>query len=477
MFQNNTLDSPKRWLDAGYRVFPCQEKKPLVEWKTENKKIFYDGNAIGLYLQGVTDFDVDNPTAHNFIKEYLKPCGAVYGRHSNPNSHYLFKGDYEFKQYVFPKSLENHVKEFAHGLTIGEIRNGEHYSIVPNSKIDGEKVEWSKFIDINEYDGDLVRDIGLIMFSTAMAILYPQKGQRDNFCTAMAGALAKNTDWDGSYIDSVVFNIAKYALNKDENYMKKGGKGTNARNAIKGKKKVLGMPTLAEILNVPLKDITILFSWVGVKYEGEIFSNLKIYNTVPKYYEMQVEGNVIRIMNTKDLMSYAAVQVIIEEQLLKTAPMITPKQWREIRQGLYDNAKIVEVPIEQSFTGIIQHHFINFVTRHESNMKENLFDYQLHMTWHDRDNKRYVFRLEGFRDDLMRHRISFEQRQMTAMLTDVFRAKPIKIYSKRKEVRCWECPVELVEKYQNSDWETYNEVRKKRFEESMKTAPNLHKNF
>ena len=81
----------------------------------------------------------------------------------------------------------------------------------------------------------------------------------------MAGALAKNTDWDGS-IDSVVFNIAKYALNKDENYMKKGGKGTNARNAIKVKK-VLGMPTLAEILNVPLKDITILFSWVGVKYE------------------------------------------------------------------------------------------------------------------------------------------------------------------------------------------------------------------
>ena len=122
-------------------------------------------------------------------------------------------------------------------MTIGEIRNGEHYSIVPNSKIDGEKVEWSKFIDINEYDGDLVRDIGLIMFSTAMAILYPQKGQRDNFCTAMAGALAKNTDWDGSYIDSVVFNIAKYALNKDENYMKKGGKGTNARNAIKGKRK------------------------------------------------------------------------------------------------------------------------------------------------------------------------------------------------------------------------------------------------
>ena len=46
-------------------------------------------------IRDVTElpFDVHlmiNP-AHNFIKEYLKPCGAVYGRHSNPNSHYLFK--------------------------------------------------------------------------------------------------------------------------------------------------------------------------------------------------------------------------------------------------------------------------------------------------------------------------------------------------------------------------------------------------
>ena len=44
-------------------------------------------------------------------------------------------------------------------------------------------------------------------------------------------------------------------------------------------------------------------------------------------------------MSTKELMSYACVQVIIEEQLLKTAPNITPKEWREIRQGLYQTAK------------------------------------------------------------------------------------------------------------------------------------------
>ena len=72
--------------------------------------------------------------------------------------------------------------------------------------------------------------------------------------------------------------------------MKKNGKGTNARNAIKGKKKVLGFPTLAEMLNVPVKDIAIIFSWVGIKNESELFSDLKIFNTIPKYYELNVMG-------------------------------------------------------------------------------------------------------------------------------------------------------------------------------------------
>jgi hypothetical protein len=67
----------------------------------------------------------------------------------------------------------------------------------------------------------------------------------------------------------------------------------------------------------------------------------------------------------------------------------------------------------------------------------------------------------------MRYRISFEQRQMTAMLTDVFKAKPIKIYSKKKEIRCWECSTELVDKHENSDWESYQEMNKVRFAEAM----------
>ena len=39
-------------------------------------------------------------------------------------------------------------------------------------------------------------------------------------------------------------------------------------NAIKGKKKVLGMTRVAEILDAPLKDVMQIFSWVGIKNES-----------------------------------------------------------------------------------------------------------------------------------------------------------------------------------------------------------------
>ena len=474
MFNSNTLDSPKAWLEAGFRVFPCSGKVPKknIKWSSENysEKDFNKSDNIGLVLKGVSDFDVDNPVAHRFIKEYLKGCGTIYGRKSNPNSHLLFKGDNPFKQFVVPKSLENHFKEYSHGITLGEIRNGDHYSIVPNSKINGESVEWSKFVELREYDGALTQDIGLIMFSTAMAILYPRKGQRDNFCSAIAGALANNTDWSGSYIDTIVFNIAKNAVQTDENYMKKNGKGTNARNAIKGKKRILGMPKLSEILNVPVSDTAELFSWVGLKNEGRLFSDLIVYNTIPKYYELKVKGKKIRVMNTKDLMSYASIQVIIEEQLLETAPLIKPKEWREIRQGLYQSARKVDVPFEQSFFGVIAGHFVDFCTdRHSTKYKKELFELHSGLVWNDSDENRYVFRLDDFTKILRNARLSFEQRQLTAMLTEYFKSRPIKLHYNSKELRCWEVPVKAIERFKNGDNEFATKLVHDRMDNDRRT--------
>jgi hypothetical protein len=221
------------------------------------------------------------------------------------------------------------------------------------------------------------------------------------------------------------------------------------------------MTRVAEILDAPLKDVMQIFSWVGIKNESNLFDNLKIYNTIPKYYELDVKGKTIRIMATKDLMSYAAIQVIIEEQLLQTAPLITPKEWREIRQGLYQNPKIIDVPYEQSFFGRIANALIHHLENFTETDKWILFDTSQDRSWLDMEKKRYVFRLEGFTKELAYQRLSFEQRQMTAMLTEKFGARPIKIFGKKRELRCWEVPIEKVNAWKNGDDEFYYDSMRK----------------
>ena len=456
MFKNNAPTTPQQWIDQGHDITPCREKKAYTkDWPKKNltAKDFKPNDNIGLKLKDIADFDIDNPIAQKFIKKYLKSCGAIYGRKHNPESHYLFKESSKFKEFNIPKTLEHLCKDFSHGAHLGEIRSGENrYSIAPNSIIEGDKVEWNKYAKINSYNGDLKLDIGKIMLSTALAILYPAKGTRDIYTTAIAGALANNTDWTGSYIDTFVLNIAENAYTPDENYMQKNGKGTNAKNAIKTKKKTLGMPTLAEKLNCSVPDIAEMFSWIGITNEGGLFSALKCYNTIPKYWELKYKDKWIRIMSTKELMSYASVSILVEENCFETAPFISPKEWRAIRQDLYQNVQHIDVPFEQSFFGVIAEYFVNFCSdRYTVQNKDGLFELAAHQVWNDSDEQRVVFRLEGFTGVLRNARLSFEQRQLTAMLVEYFKAKPVKIHYKSKELRCWEVPMHTIEKFRAGD--------------------------
>lgn len=476
MFKNSAPTSPQQWIDQGFNITPCRQKKAYTkEWQKKKltAKDFNPTDNIGLKLKGITDFDIDNPIAQKFISKYLKSCGAKYGRKHNPESHYLFKQSSEFNEFNIPQSLKHLCKDFPHTNHLGEIRSGEErYSIAPNSIIEGDKVEWNKYADINFYNGDLKLDIGKIMLSTALAILYPAKGNRDIYCTAIAGALAKNTEWTGSYIDTFVLNIAENAYTPDENYMQKNGKGTNAKNAIKTKKSILGMPTLAEKLNCSVPDIAEMFSWIGITNEGGLFTALKCYNTIPKYWELKYKNKWIRIMSTKELMSYASVSILIEENYFETAPFISPKEWRAIRQDLYQNVQHVDVPFEQSFFGVIAGHLDDFCrSRFIAKEKSNLFESWAGEVWHDNDEKRYVFKLEHFTDRLRGARLSFEQRQLTAMLVEHFKAKPVKIHYKSKELRCWEVPYSSITKFENGDLYFGHQITKERLSKIKYNSP------
>ena len=94
MFKNNAPTSPQEYIDQGFDITPCREKKAYTkDWQKKKltAKDFKPNDNIGLKLKGITDFDIDNPIAQKFIKKYLKSCGAIFGRKHNPESHYLFK--------------------------------------------------------------------------------------------------------------------------------------------------------------------------------------------------------------------------------------------------------------------------------------------------------------------------------------------------------------------------------------------------
>ena len=332
-FNNGSPQNFSDWIDDGFIIIPCKNKVPVVKWKDENFKStkdqwakLYKGCNIGLKLVGLTDIDIDNHFVKKFIEKYLKSCGSIYGRETNPRSHYLFLGELNSKKFCLPDELSEYFKGFPHGSTILEIRSGKgHQSIVPNSIIDKDFVAWDRFAKINSYEGDLESDIGKIALSSALSILYPLEGKRDDYCTAIAGVLAKHTDWNEDAINEFVYNLAVLSGSRNpERYM---SKGTNAKKSTGNK---FGMPTIAEKVGCSVKTISELFSWVGVKDSGSLFKELRVYKTEPKYWQIKYKDQWITVMHTSELSAYSKISNLIMENCYELAPAITPKEWRAI---------------------------------------------------------------------------------------------------------------------------------------------------
>ena len=283
------MKTPQEYLDKGFNITPCGTKDPetgelnskrprLKEWQKAKAtaKDFNGKDNIGLILDTCTDIDIDNAKVKEFISlGYIKPCSAIYGRKSNGRSHYVFKGQTKYKKFTLPEEFERWCKNFPHGNTLLELRSGSgHQSIVPGSTVEGEKVEWSVFEGISPYDGNIQDDVSTTAFMTAMSILYPNKGNRDDYCYAIACLLARETEMTDSVIDDMVYDIA--CKSKDEEATKRRGKGTHARKQIKIEGHTKGFTTLQNILGLnSMKPLYKIFEWLGVEPPDQVLEELK----------------------------------------------------------------------------------------------------------------------------------------------------------------------------------------------------------
>jgi len=252
-------------------------KKPVhLSWqdKVFAPEDFNQDHNVGLRLDNYIDIDIDNTVIHKYSAIFKNSSKVIFGRKSNPGSHLLFKryanGNPEATKYCIPKEFKSLVADAAHGLTLFEIRtsNGQQ-TVIPNSKINNEDVVFEKYSEPDVYPGDFVADIKILHFRSLIDIIFPAKGQRDDFVLAVSCVLYKHGLWSPDKIDQVLKPVLenKFAANEALPL-----KGQHVADQYKSNGKIKGIPTLQEILGVSANAIAKIFASVDVKInENSLF--------------------------------------------------------------------------------------------------------------------------------------------------------------------------------------------------------------
>ena len=281
------MKTPQEYLNKKLPIIPCEGKMPIVKaWQDREFQLedFKPGNNIGLKMKKYFDIDIDNPTCKKFLPYYMETPSAIYGRKSNPGSHWLYKGEAEFKQFILPDAFKDIFKEFPHGATLIEIRAGnQRQSIVPGSVINDEEVQWERFEGISPYSNDANEDISKVALSTALYFLFPNKGSRDSFMMTVACLLCR-AKWTAEEINNFCSNLVS-EQNIPESKTSKRDYGTLAKEKEKKKARMFGFTKLKEITGISYKGLMTIFSWVGIEPPDE-----KLLDLCEKYYYFKDTG-------------------------------------------------------------------------------------------------------------------------------------------------------------------------------------------
>ena len=436
---NEGPNTYEHWIDSGRIIIPCLKGRPIIKnWQDPNFKISkeewkakYLHCAMGLRLDQDIDFDIDNDLTKRFIDKYVKFDGAIYGRPSNPGSHYWWKGQLPKKQFVLPKELEKYYEKFPHGATLCEIRSSSsQYTIVPESKHSkaDEYVRWEKYEGINEYQGNLNTDLRKVALSTALCILYASQGQRDNYCAAVAGTLLKHTKWSENEIDKFVYNLA---LESDDNEADdRAEKGTSGKKANRN----LGLPKLAEIIGCSTRAVAELFSWVGVEYaaSGEIAQ--EAVGDIIEYghdrYIIKINAFVEGVLKEKEirvdgptLMNQKAFYDAVITQASVWIPKMKSVDFEIIMRQKFNNRTQSEDYVEEANEDLVFiKHFSQYIKKEQAfSDKINLLEYKrphFNMT-----KKSLEFNLDSFEDFLVEKRVKLKRVDLVMNIQKILKAK------------------------------------------------------
>ena len=444
------------WYDLGHTIIPCKHGTPEIKsWSSLDLKITkeewkqkYSDCEIALRLDGVVDLDIDNRIVKRFVDKYIITCGAISGRPSNAKSHYWWKGQLEKEAFALPKDLIKYYEHASHGATLCEIRSGhQYYTIVPGSlhSKNPEHVRWEHYDGIKEYSGDLNKDLRKIALSTALCILYAPKGSRDEYCTAIAGVLVKQTKWTDDEINDFIYNIA-VAANDDEAESRKS-KGTTGRVANRN----FGMPKLAEILGCEVKTIAHLFSWIGA--EDKSLADVKqiVDESIGEIVEYGQDRYKITVIGKLEGKSFTKTIVVdgptLMNQLKFYDAVVTQAQvWlpkmkaakfeQIMRMNFESRTKSQDYVDEANNNLVFVKHFTNYIKQEKAfTDKKELFFYGL--PWFNKPDNYLEFNLDKFEDYLQSQKVNLKRVDLVLNIQDILKAKKIHGHYHEKSLVSW----------------------------------------
>ena len=284
----------EQYKENNFPIIPCKRNSrvPIGEECQKTNIEFQPGDNIGLHLTEHIDIDVDNIICHKFLASIKQRGCAIYGRQSNPESHLIFKGQTKYVKYVMDQSFAPWFNKYRKKATILEIRSGKgKQSIVPGSIIEDELVEWNRYIEPEEYPGNLQKDIELVVFATMLSIIYPAKGQRDDFCYAIACLLMKWGKWSEDKINTFIYELSE-ASEPPETRDRNSIKDKHGTKAYKGNKPK-GLPWLINEAGYTEQGIKRIFEVIGIKIGKEQKEEFKKESLDPGAWRNGILAEVI----------------------------------------------------------------------------------------------------------------------------------------------------------------------------------------
>ena len=440
------------WIDLGRVIIPCLKGTPEVkDWSSPDFKITkeewkqkYEHCEIALRLDQDTDFDIDNPIVRRFTDSYLKNKDCVFGRYSNPTSHYVWNDSLKFKQFKLPKEFSSYCEKFPHGNTLCEIRSdAKHYTIVPESQHSkaNEIVEWEAYEGFKKYPGDLKLDLGKIALSTALCILYPGTGSRDPYCTAIAGVLVKHTKWTEEEINEFIYNIAVAANDDEQNLRNK--KGTTVKKA----NHKYGIPKLAELVGCEQRSIAELFTWIGInestnglaqEYIGDIieYGSNRFDVIVHSSFNGETKKKIVN-MDGPTLRNRKLFYNAIISKASVWLPEMKDKEFDDIMRLKFESRLISKDYVEEANEDLVfKKNFNNYIkeTKAYTN-KIELANYGF--PYYNMKRAQLEFDLDNFEDYLHKQRINMQRVDLVLNVQRILKAKKIKGKVNNKSCVSW----------------------------------------